>query len=152
MQKTQFKKALSMFVCTVLVAAIALLTFGCNSNTPDTQQTAEPSTGETSAQATALGEGSKKFTFTVTDPDGKTSVFEINTDEETVGEALEQLGLIEGEEGTYGLYVKTVNGITVDYDKDGMYWAFYTDGEMATAGVDMTDIVAGAVYAFKAEK
>ena len=69
----------------------------------------------------------------------------------TVGAALLSLGLIAGEDSDYGLYVKTVNGVTVDYDADGKYWAFYVDGEYAATGVDSTDITAGATYTFKAE-
>ena len=69
----------------------------------------------------------------------------------TVGAALLSLGLIAGEDSEYGLYVKTVNGVTVDYDQDGKYWAFYVDGEYAATGVDSTDITAGATYTFKAE-
>ena len=61
------------------------------------------------------------------------------------------MGLIAGEDSDYGLYVKTVNGVTVDYDTDGKYWAFYVDGEYAATGVDSTDITAGATYTFKAE-
>ena len=59
--------------------------------------------------------------------------------------------MIAGEDGDYGLYVKTVNGETVDYDKDGKYWAFYINGEYGMTGVDATDIVEGDSYAFKAE-
>ena len=61
------------------------------------------------------------------------------------------LGLISGDESEYGLYVKTVNGVTLDYDKDGKYWAFYVDGEYAATGVDSTDIAAGSTYTFKVE-
>ncbi len=89
--------------------------------------------------------------FTATDTDGNETHFEIHTDRETVGEALTELDLISGDEGDYGLYVKTVNGITVDYDTDGKYWAFYVDGEYATAGVDATPVTPGASYSFKAE-
>ena len=68
-----------------------------------------------------------------------------------LGAALLSLGLIAGEDSEYGLYVKTVNDVTVDYDQDGKYWAFYVDGEYAATGVDSTDITAGATYTFKAE-
>jgi hypothetical protein len=68
-----------------------------------------------------------------------------------VGNALLKLELIAGEEAQYGLYVKTVNGITYDYDADGKYWAFYENGVYATAGVDTTPVTAGATYEFKAE-
>ena len=69
----------------------------------------------------------------------------------TVGDALVELGMIEGEESEYGLYVKTVNGVTADYDKDGVYWAFYIDGEYASSGVDSTEITEGSTYSFKME-
>lgn len=89
--------------------------------------------------------------FTVVDQDGNETPFEIHTDKETVGEALSELGLIDGEEGEYGLYVKTVNGVTVDYDTDGKYWAFYVNGEYAATSVDTTPITADASYSFKVE-
>lgn len=47
---------------------------------------------------------------------------------------------------------KTVNGMTADYDKDGVYWAFYIDGEYAMTGIDATNITDGAQYAFRMEK
>ena len=76
---------------------------------------------------------------------------EIHTDKENVGEALEELGVIAGEESDYGLYVKTVNGETVDYDQDGKYCAFYVNGEYAMTSVDATEITEGDSYAFKVE-
>lgn len=154
MKMTRNKKALSFVLCIVLIAAIALFTTACNDNkTNDTTTTTENTVSTTEApKATVLGEGETKFTFTVTDLEGKEAVFKINTDKKTVGEALLDLELIAGDESEYGLYVKTVNGTTLDYDKDGAYWAFYVDGEYATSGVDTTDIVAGTTYTFKAEK
>jgi len=72
--------------------------------------------------------------------------FTINTDKKTVGDALKEYDLIDGEDSQYGLYLKTVNGITADFDKDQSYWAFYINGEYAMSGVDTTDISAGAKY------
>ena len=88
----------------------------------------------------------------VVDLDGNTETFSITTTEQYVGAALQAEGLIQGEDGPYGLYVKTVNGITYEYETDGCYWAFYINGEYGMSGVDITDIVDGACYAFKAEK
>ena len=82
---------------------------------------------------------------------GQETRFQIRTDETTVGAALLKLGLIAGDQGQYGLYVKTVNGITVDYDTDGRYWAFYVDGEYASTGVDDTQAVQGGTYSFQVE-
>ena len=98
-----------------------------------------------------IGEGSKSFEFTVVNMAGEETTFEVKTDEDTVGAALLENNMIAGEDGDYGLYVKTVNGETVDYDKDGKYWAFYINGEYGMTGVDSTDIVDGDSYAFKAE-
>ena len=69
-----------------------------------------------------------------------------------MGEALQELEILAGEEGPYGLYVKPVNGETLDYDTDGMYWAFYMDGAYAMTGVDQTKIEPGVTYALVAEK
>ena len=91
------------------------------------------------------------FTLEVTDLDGKVTKREIATDKQTVGEALLEQGIIAGELSDYGLYVKTVDGLTLDYETDGKYWAFYVDGEYAMTGVDATDITDGSTYAFKPE-
>lgn len=162
MKMTRSKKSLSLFLCIVLIAAIALFTTGCNDNTIETpeqgtNQETESITESVSitdadtAETVELGEGTVSFVFTVTDADGNESNFLINTDKTTVGEALIEHDLIAGEEGPYGLYVKTVNGKTYDYDKDGKYWAFYVNGEYGSTGVDLTDIAEGTTYSFKAE-
>ena len=72
--------------------------------------------------------------------------FTINTDKNTLGEALIEHALISGEEGQFGLYVKFVNGIEADYDKDGTYWGFYKNGEMMMVGVDGAQISDGEHY------
>lgn len=139
MMMTSMKKMLSLTLCIVLIAALALCMTGCGGSEAP----------ETTAAAEAAAEVS--FTFVVVDVDGNETTFDISTDKSTVGEALLEEGLIEGEMGEYGLYVKTVNGITLDWDKDQKYWAFYADGEYAMTGVDTTEIVAGSTYSFKAE-
>lgn len=72
--------------------------------------------------------------------------FTINTDAETLGEALMEHNLIEGEMGSYGLYIKKVNGMTADYDIDRTYWGFFKDGEYMLSGVDQTAINDGDNY------
>lgn len=94
---------------------------------------------------------SKAFTLTVTDKEGDESVFDIQTEKKTVGEALIDEGLIEGTDGEYGLYITKVNGIEAIYENDGTYWAFYINGEYATSGVDTTDVEDGARYDLKVE-
>ena len=91
------------------------------------------------------------FTVVVADLEGKETTFEYTSDKTTVGEALIAEGLIEGHETEYGLYVDSVNGVALDWDEDGKYWAFYINGEYAMTGVDATEITEGATYAFKPE-
>ena len=133
-------------LCAVL--AVTMLLGGCGSK-------AEPTEAATTAAAVAsgsvIGQGQTVFTLEVTDAEGQQASFEIHTDKETVGDALLETGLVAGENGDYGLYITTVNGVTLDWDKDGKYWAFYIDGEYATTGVDATEVTPGAVYSLKAE-
>ncbi len=153
MKKTSFKQKLSVILSFVLIAVIALTMFGCNSDTAnDTTTTQAPVESTEAAKPTSLGEGAVQFSFSVTHKDGTVADFVINTDKKIVGEALQELGVIAGDMGDYGLYVKSVDGETLDYDTDGMYWAFYDNGAYAAKGVDQTEIVAGIKYEFKAEK
>ena len=98
-----------------------------------------------------FGSGSKVVTVEVV-AEGKTVVFTVRTDKGTVGEALLEHGLLAGEEGPYGLYVKKVNGIEADYDKDQTYWAFYVNGSYAMSGVELTEIEEGTVYRLEKQK
>ena len=148
MKQTNAKKLLSFILCMVLIAAMALIASGCNANKHEPVDTTE----QPKVEATKLGEGQTTLNFTVVDKDGNETRFEIKTDKTLVGEALQELNLIEGEPGAYGLYVKKVNGISADYDVDKTYWAFYVNGEYAVSGVDTTTIEAGATYTFKVEK
>lgn len=157
----------SRVLCTVLsllLAVLMMLSFAACSESPDVNDietqntTTAPKETETTdeyaslwADATytenvTLGEGDTVFNFDVT-AGTRTVTFTINTDEETVGAALLAEGIIAGDMGDFGLYVKTVNGIFADYDVTGTYWAFYENGEYGMNGVDRTIINDGASYA-----
>ena len=129
MQKKKLKRALSLVLCLVLIAAMALCATGC---------------GDKASADTV------SFTFVVVDKEGNEETFDVETDKKTVGEALLEEELIAGEDSEYGLYVTTVNGETLDWDTDGMYWAFLIDGEYAMTGVDGTDVTDGATYSMVA--
>lgn len=92
-----------------------------------------------------FGEGAKTAIVEVT-VEEQTVTFTVHTDKDTVGAALLEHGLIAGDEGEFGLYVKAVNGMTADYDVNKSYWAFYVNGEYAMLGVDSTKIIEGEVY------
>lgn len=155
MKNTQLKKLLSLAISIVLIAAMALTAVGCgnkDTNTSDPVSSSSAPVLETpNTEVKTVGEGATVFDFTVVDTNGNETKFAVKTDKITVGEALLDAGLIAGEEGPYGLYVKTVNGTTLDFDTDGKYWAFYVDGEYALSGVDSTEIKSGSTYTFKAE-
>ena len=146
----RMKQSLSYLLCTMLIVAMALFANGCGDNKKEKGE--EPVKQQETANSNILGEGNTVFQFTVVDLDGSSESFEVHTDETTVGAALLKLEMIEGEEGPYGLYVKTVNGTTLDYEADGAYWAFYVNDAYAMSGVDTTEIKEGESYAFKAEK
>ena len=126
MKKTKFTKILSLILCFVLVAAVALLSVGCGDK--DDQMP-------------------KEFTVTVTHQNGEEKTFTITSDKKTVGEALLDENLITVESGM----VLTVDGETVKFEDDGKYWAFYIDGDYALTGVEKTKIEEGKAYAFKVE-
>jgi len=100
----------------------------------------------------SLGTGSKTITFIANHIDGTKVTFTINTDRDIVADALRDHSLIEGEEGAFGIYVKKVNGITQDFDRDETYWAFYIGESYGLTGVDSTPIVNGETYMFKASR
>lgn len=124
----------------ISILCIALLFAGCNKGPVYVDGTAKYTEDVT------LGEGSKTITVTVKDHEGKAVVFTIKTDAKTVGDALLENDLIAGDEGQFGLYVKVVNGLRADYDKDHAYWGFNVNGETSLTGVDMTDLTDGGVY------
>lgn len=137
----KFKKLITLLFCSFLVFGIT----GCKE-----KETPEPDSNP--VDTTVLGEGNTSFNFEVIDQEGNQYKYEIFTDKTTVGDALQELNLIEGEESDYGLYVKKVNGILADYDTDGVYWAFYEEGQYASQGVDSCEITEGSTYSFKIEK
>ena len=146
------KKMASWILCMMLIMAMSSTAVGCKAKDNGGNQPQAEAQATVETENTVLGEGQTKFAFVVVDKDGNETNFEIHTDKTTVGEALMEVGLLEGEESEYGLFVKTVNGITADYDVDQTYWAFYVNDEYAMSGVDTTVIEEGADYSFKVEK
>lgn len=122
----------SLLLLLMLSAAIALSTTACKGDD-------------------SLGKGEKTITVEVTGEDGTQKNFTVNTDKENVGDALVEVGLISGEDSTYGWFITTVDGEYHKWEDDGKYWAFYIDGEYAMTGVSSTEVKDGSAYAFKAE-
>lgn len=101
--------------------------------------------------------GAKEYTLEVVNDVGETTTYTGHTDQEFLRPALEELQkaedfTIEGEESEYGLFVKTVNGVTADFAVDGAYWALYVNDEYGNYGVDSQPVTDGDTYALRYEK
>ena len=140
------KKIITGRVFAILLALIFVLSasfslVSClNENDDDIKES------ETPVSTSAETPEDKRITITldVVGPDGSSKEHSVKTDaSKNLRQALEEAGLISGEEGAYGLYVKVVDGITADYDVDQSWWGFYKDGEMLMTGVDTTPIADG---------
>jgi len=149
------KKSLSLILALLMCAAVIIGAASCKkSETPSTAGTSDSAAQTTEAtndeglwenaiykEDKDLGEGANTFTLKVS-ADDKTVVFTVKTDKETVGAALSELELIEGEGGMY----TKVNGMTADWNVDKTYWAFYIGSDYAMTGLDETNIENGAEY------
>lgn len=125
----------------LLLILLCIFSAGCSHNTAETDLWSSAVYKED----TELGAGSKTF-LTEVSAEEYSVTFTVHTDKETVGEALKEQELIAGEQGAYGLYIKTVNGITADYNKTQSYWSFCKDGEYLQTGVDGESVADGAHY------
>ena len=128
------KLLLSLLLVMALTAATAWTLGSCDKNNGDDAVTTQPR------------EEAITITVTVTDDKGTDTVFTIETKAWNLRDALEQENLVQGEEGQFGLYVKFVNGIEADYDKNGAYWGFYKDGAYLPSSIDKTPIEDGDAY------
>lgn len=134
MRRFSMKNTLSVLLCVVLIAAMALSMAACGTK-----------------KEAATPQGKVSYTVITVDLEGNETKLEITSDKETVGEELLAQGIIAGDVGDYGLYVKTVNGLTLDWDKDAKYWAFYIGEEYAVTGVDQTKAEEGVTYVLRPE-
>ena len=91
--------------------------------------------------------GKKSITVEVTHLDGTTNTFEVKTDEEYLGPALENEKLVSGTDSEYGLFIDTVDGEYADAEKS-QWWTFTVNGEFGDYGADQQPIADKDVYAF----
>lgn len=146
-QKNNKVTLLLTVLCVVALAVAALFATGVVGG-----KDAPGNTAAVVKNGDTVGRGATAFPFVIVDKEGNEITVTVKTDKRTVGEALLDEKIIEGDTGEYGLYVKKVNGIAAEYEVDQTYWAFYIDGQYAMTGVDATDITAGSTYMMKVEK
>ena len=130
------KTFLSVISLVVLLAAAALTVTSC-------AQT-KPTPADTSAVSAQSVE--KTIEIKVVDDKGQETFYSASTQCDTLRGVLEEMEIVEGEDGEYGLYIKTVAGITADYDTDGAYWALSKGGEYLMTSADDTPIADGDVF------
>ena len=89
--------------------------------------------------------GEKTIVVQVVHGDGGTRDFTLNTAEVYLGGALVEGGVVENDQGQYGLYIQTADGETADGAKQ-QWWKVTRDGEMVNTGADSTPIADGEHY------
>ena len=139
------------FIMVFAMAACSQAKDGEDSQAQTDEVTAEKATEETTGEATEEAAGETKatlmnITVTVVHADGSSKEFTYETDQEFVGPVLVAAGLIQGNEGPYGLEITHVDGEQAIYDTDKAYWALYEGEEYALQGIDTTPVVDGGVY------
>lgn len=75
----------------------------------------------------------------------QTETFTLYTQEEFLRGVLEEAALVQGVEGPYGLFVTSVNAVTVD-DSLQQWWCFTKGGEPLYTGVDETPVYDGDTF------
>lgn len=65
--------------------------------------------------------------------------FTIKTTGNSLRDAVDEINLVSGEEGQYGLYIKTVNGYTANEDKQE-WWCITKNNEPVFEGIDSIKI------------
>lgn len=89
--------------------------------------------------------GEKNITIEVVHGDGSRRSFSYDTDHEYLGEVLMEEGLVDGEEGAYGLFITTVDGETAD-DANQEWWCLTKDRGQLNTSADQTPIADGEHY------
>lgn len=137
------KTTLTMRFSSALLALLMLLSLAsCGGLEPDTAKLWE---NATYTKDKSFGTGAKTVAVEV-EAGEKSITFTIKTDKTTLADALLEHGLVEGEDGAYGLYVKKVNGILADYDVDQSYWGLFKDGTALNTGVSGVTVADGEHY------
>ncbi len=91
------------------------------------------------------------FYLEIVSRNGNTAEYGIYTKADKLGDALASMGIIDGEEGPYGLMIESVLGEEHIYETSGYCWMIYVNGEQAQTGVDSIALKNGDTYSLRAE-
>jgi hypothetical protein len=90
--------------------------------------------------------GKKEFTVVVIHSDNTTREFTYKSDQEYLGRALVEVGLVEDNQGPYGLYIEEVDGERAVWEENQAWWGIYIGEESAVTGADEIPLTDGGVY------
>ena len=142
MQKTVILRLLSLLFVLVMFV-------GCSNNQQYADESVSSAISSTATeypkQNVKLGQGKYTFNLIINHPERMMKTYIIKTDKKIVGEALVDLGLITMGNDDYGLHIKTVDGITLDAEKDGKVWFLFIDANQAAAAMQ-TEVSAAEQY------
>lgn len=89
--------------------------------------------------------GEKTITVKVIHGDGGEKEFTCTTEEEFLGGVLEAEGLVEGEEGPYGLFITSVDGETAEESRNE-WWCLTKGGGTVNTSATQTPVADGDVF------
>lgn len=89
--------------------------------------------------------GSKQITVQVVHKDNSIKNFSLSTDQEFLGRALVDGGVVEDNQSSYGLFILTADGETAD-ESNQEWWQITKNGESLMTGADETPIADGEHY------
>lgn len=124
-KKSPNKKLILGVVCVALLAVVMLVVWRM-----------------TAPKGTA---GDKQITVQVVHKDSSSKDFSLSTSEEFLGRALVEGGVVEDNQGPYGLYILTADGESAD-ESNQEWWQITKSGEVLNTGADETPIADGEHY------
>ncbi len=101
--------------------------------------------------------GQKHVVLEVKDDKGAVKSYSADTNASYLADLMDEMKstsdfAYEAENGDYGLFVQSVNGLTADYNTDQSYWAVYVNGEYASYGISEQPVADGDTYTLAYEK
>ena len=81
----------------------------------------------------------KTITVTVDYGNGTSDEYTLKTEAKYLSDALKENKMIEGENGNYGIFITTVNGVKAD-DSKKQWWKVTKSGEQLLTGVSSIEI------------
>jgi hypothetical protein len=139
----EMKKTNKALFCLLTLSLLAVVLVSCGGGVP------KEGLWENATYTTDKEFGSGAKTVQVEVKAGEQSVtFTVKTDKENLADALLEHGLVSGDDSAFGLYIKYVNGMRADYDKDQAYWGLTKNGETMLDGASSITELDGAHYEF----